>query len=472
MARAVPYDAIVLDVMLPGADGFEVCRRLRSDGVWTPVLMLTARDAVDDRVVGLDAGADDYLTKPFSFEELLARLRALTRRAPVERPPVLEVGRPPPRSGGTSRLARRPGARPVGEGVRPARAVHAPARDHADSHAAARRRVGHLVREPLQRRRRLRPLPAGEDRPPVRRATRSRRCAASGTGCAQTDAMSRLPDPGPPDPRLRGRDGRRACRGRPLRLRARRRRSCSRSVDQTLVAQAREEIGTGRVDADTGGGTTLAQRFGTDGRLHRSQPGGVPPLVDRQVLAEALAGRRVWVDSRISGRPGEWRIFVRPLPSGTAVVVVARSLAPREESLDHLRHELVLFLPLALLAACLGGYALAAGALRPVEAMRRRADAVTAGEPSRLPVPPARDEVVAARADAERHARPGSRLRSSTSAASSQMRATSSGHRSPSSRRSSSSRCAGRARTRSSRAHFARRPRRRSDCHGSQTTCC
>ena len=92
MAKAVPYDAIVLDVMLPGADGFEICRRLRGSGVWAPVLMLTARDAVDDRVNGLDAGADDYLTKPFAFEELLARIRALTRRAPVERPPVLEVG--------------------------------------------------------------------------------------------------------------------------------------------------------------------------------------------------------------------------------------------------------------------------------------------------------------------------------------------------------------------------------------------
>jgi two-component system OmpR family response regulator len=92
MAQAVPYDAIVLDVMLPGLDGFAVCRRLRQEGVWSPVLMLTARDAVDDRVSGLDAGADDYLTKPFSFEELLARLRSLTRRAPVERPPVLTVG--------------------------------------------------------------------------------------------------------------------------------------------------------------------------------------------------------------------------------------------------------------------------------------------------------------------------------------------------------------------------------------------
>jgi two-component system OmpR family response regulator len=91
MANAVDYDAIVLDVMLPGVDGFEVCRKLRAGAIWTPVLMLTARDAVDDRVVGLDAGADDYLVKPFSFEELLARLRALTRRAPVERPAVLEV---------------------------------------------------------------------------------------------------------------------------------------------------------------------------------------------------------------------------------------------------------------------------------------------------------------------------------------------------------------------------------------------
>ena len=92
MARATEYDAIVLDVMLPGVDGFEVCRRLREAGTWSPVLMLTARDAVDDRVAGLDAGADDYLTKPFSFAELLARLRALARRPPVERPAVLEVG--------------------------------------------------------------------------------------------------------------------------------------------------------------------------------------------------------------------------------------------------------------------------------------------------------------------------------------------------------------------------------------------
>ncbi|HEU5363537.1 MAG TPA: response regulator transcription factor, partial [Gaiellaceae bacterium] len=92
MAQAAPYDVVVLDVMLPGLDGFEVLRRLRADGVWTPVLMLTARDAVADRVGGLDSGADDYLTKPFSFAELFARLRAIARRGPVERPAVLQLG--------------------------------------------------------------------------------------------------------------------------------------------------------------------------------------------------------------------------------------------------------------------------------------------------------------------------------------------------------------------------------------------
>jgi two-component system, OmpR family, response regulator len=92
MAGAADYDAIVLDVMLPGMNGFETLAALREQGRWTPVLMLTARDAVEDRIAGLDVGADDYLTKPFSFAELLARLRAIARRGPVERPTILEVG--------------------------------------------------------------------------------------------------------------------------------------------------------------------------------------------------------------------------------------------------------------------------------------------------------------------------------------------------------------------------------------------
>ena len=92
MAQSHDYDAIVLDVMLPGINGFETCRRLRSEGVWAPVLMLTARDSVEDRVAGLDTGADDYLVKPFAFAELLARLRALTRRGNPGLPSVLRVG--------------------------------------------------------------------------------------------------------------------------------------------------------------------------------------------------------------------------------------------------------------------------------------------------------------------------------------------------------------------------------------------
>jgi two-component system OmpR family response regulator len=92
MVHAAGYDAVVLDVMLPGADGVDTCQALRADGMRLPVIMVTARDAVGDRVRGLDAGADDYLTKPFSLAELLARLRALARRGPAQLPTVLEAG--------------------------------------------------------------------------------------------------------------------------------------------------------------------------------------------------------------------------------------------------------------------------------------------------------------------------------------------------------------------------------------------
>jgi two-component system, OmpR family, response regulator len=92
MAGTERYDVVVLDVMLPGLDGFATCRELRAREIWTPVLMLTARDATEDRIEGLDTGADDYLVKPFAFGELLARLRALVRRAPAERPTELEAG--------------------------------------------------------------------------------------------------------------------------------------------------------------------------------------------------------------------------------------------------------------------------------------------------------------------------------------------------------------------------------------------
>jgi two-component system OmpR family response regulator len=92
MAGSTRFDVLVLDVMLPGIDGFETCRRLRADGVRCPILLLTARDGIGDRVTGLNEGADDYLIKPFSFDELLARVRALARRPPTQRPAVFEVG--------------------------------------------------------------------------------------------------------------------------------------------------------------------------------------------------------------------------------------------------------------------------------------------------------------------------------------------------------------------------------------------
>ena len=125
---ATEYDAIVLDVMLPGIDGFEVCRQLREAEVWAPVLMLTARDGVRDRVAGLDAGADDYLTKPFSYAELLARMRALFRRGPAQRPTELTVGdlRLDPATRRAWRGETRD--RALDEGVRRARDVHAAAR--------------------------------------------------------------------------------------------------------------------------------------------------------------------------------------------------------------------------------------------------------------------------------------------------------------------------------------------------------
>jgi DNA-binding response OmpR family regulator len=92
LAQGADYEAVVLDLMLPGIDGFTVCRQLRGAGRWMPVLMLTARTDVTDRIRGLDAGADDYLVKPFDFGELLARLRALMRRGPVERPAIVAIG--------------------------------------------------------------------------------------------------------------------------------------------------------------------------------------------------------------------------------------------------------------------------------------------------------------------------------------------------------------------------------------------
>lgn len=167
------------------------------------------------------------------------------------------------------------------------------------------------------------------------------------------------------------------------------------SVDQALVPQAREAAARvhedrGLVDPDVGGGTTLAQFVTRTGAVTRSSPAHLPLLIPADRLEVALRGS-LRGSTELSRPHGEWRYLAVPARGG--LVVVARSLAPRAESLQRLFRELLFAAPLALLLASLAGYGLAAAALRPVEAMRRRAAAVSATSPGRLPVPAARDEI-------------------------------------------------------------------------------
>ena len=168
MASETPYGAILLDVMLPGFDGFEVCRRLRAAGILSPVLMLTARDDIGDRVRGLDVGADGYLVKPFSLLELAARLRALARRDDRARPVVLIEGD----------LRLEPASKRVWRGTSE---IELSAKEFSLlelflRHPGAvltrsqnpRRRLGHRLRRHLERRRPVRQLPPAQDRHPLR----------------------------------------------------------------------------------------------------------------------------------------------------------------------------------------------------------------------------------------------------------------------------------------------------------------
>jgi signal transduction histidine kinase len=165
------------------------------------------------------------------------------------------------------------------------------------------------------------------------------------------------------------------------------------SVDQTLAGQSRDELSHEHTDADAGGGATLAEVVAPNGSVLRAEPHQLRLLLDRASLARAFSGQRILVNEHVPGQLGEWRVLAVSNPSKATVAVVARSLEPRVESLDHLRHELIIFLSLALVATSLGGYALAAGALRPVETLRRRAETITAGEEASLPLPRARDEI-------------------------------------------------------------------------------
>ena len=180
-------DAIVLDVSMPDVDGLEVCRRLRAAGDRTPVLMLTARDAVDDRVAGLDAGADDYLVKPFALKELQARLRALLRRTEADARGRAALRRPRARPGRARGPPRRPRDRALAHRVQPARAVPRAPAPGPDPLADLRARVGLRLRRDAPTRSASTSATCGaRPRPAASRACCTR-CAASATSCGTTE---------------------------------------------------------------------------------------------------------------------------------------------------------------------------------------------------------------------------------------------------------------------------------------------
>ena len=248
------------------------------------------------------------------------------------------------------------------------------------------------------------------------------------------------------------------------------------SVDQTLHAQAAEAAVRAHeeqslVDPDAAGGATLAQLLAADGTIVRNSRAGLAPLIDAADARAVAGGSRVLRSITLKRPEGDWRVIAIPTRDEVGVVVVARSLEPREETLRRLFREFLIAAPLALLLASLAGYGLAAAALRPVEAMRRRAAAVTAAAPGRLPVPPAPDEI-SRLATTLNDMLARLKARSSTSGGSSPTRATSCALRWRCCAPSSSSRCAGRARRRSSRRRCVRPPRRPSVSRGSPRTCC
>ena len=467
------YDAIVLDVMLPGINGFETCRRLRKDGIWSPVLMLTARDSVEDRVAGLDTGADDYLVKPFAFAELLARLRALARRGDAERPSVLEVGDlrlDPATPGGQARGQRDP---LVGEGVRAARDVHAPARPGALPPAPARARLGLRLREPLERRRRLRPPPAAEDRRAVRAAL-ARDGPRRGLPAAGGRRRERAADQAP---------GRRAhfavamavvlaAHGlvplRPARIAPRRSRStasfgCARRTWPRSSASR-----TPRSLTDSGGrlierGESYAQLLDPRGRVLEATPPLGLRIAAHAAGARAAAGATPIFANRL--RPSRASTSPRgcsPRRSTRGgrklVLVVGATRGNDSETLASFRDELLIAGPVALILASLAGLPARRPRAAPgrVDAPARGRDL---GRDARRAAAGARDarRGRAARRDAERDARAArgraparARLRRRRRArAANAARAAAHGARAraaprPTRRRSSARRCAGR----------------------------
>ena len=315
LARATEYDAIVLDVMMPGLDGFETCRRLRADGVWVPVIMLTARDAVEDRVRGLDGGADDYLTKPFSLAELVARLRALARRGPLRAP-----------GGARGRATCGSTRRPARSGAA-SREIELSAREFALLETFMRRPGQVLtqlqllesawdlgLRAALERGRGLRALPAREDRPALRRAVDRDRSRARATGCARTGAgREPAPDPAAAHGRVRrgdgaGAGGRRAVRlpaaaGRPRRERGRWARVARRGRGRVRACVARARRATRR--------RASRSCSASDGRVLDSAGGAAAPA-SRRPSSSGRRGSAIELERRVPGIEGDRARAGRP----------------------------------------------------------------------------------------------------------------------------------------------------------------
>ena len=391
-----PYDAIVLDLMLPDLDGFEVCRQLRRGRRWAPIIMLTARDAVVDRVSGLDAGADDYLTKPFAFSELLARLRALIRRGPGERPAVLaSVISPSTRPHTGSRagqsavdltakefallefLMRRPGQ------VLTRTQILEHVWDFAyegDSNVVdvyiryLREKVDRPFGLEDDRDGPGQRLPAARGRAPVTLTIRARLalvCAALvGAMVVGLGAIVYL------------------------RLEA----DLRAAADDGLVTRA-EELISQPVTGDTidigpsDVGDIFAQIMSADGRVVATTPGLEGDVLAPSDLATTSGESIRETVVQAGGEPLLSRVLAARQADGT-ILILGVAFDDQREALDRLLGLLVVVAPLAAALAAMVGWVVAAAALRPVERMRRESEAISGSEPSRrLEVPATRDEL-------------------------------------------------------------------------------
>ena len=413
-AREGGYDAVVLDLMLPGLSGYQVCERLRAERNWVPVLILSAKDGEYDQADGLDLGADDYMTKPFSYVVLAARLRALLRRGARPRPAVLAAGDLSPRPGGPDRPPRRYRHRADRPGVRAARVP-----DAAGRPGGARRRncsstSGIPMRSATSTSSRSTRGMCDARSTPRSGKMPCRRCAGQATGSPPTAA------------RDRARRKRAAVAGwwrrRSLRARLTLITSAGLAVALALAAlllasalrsalingldgsarQGAVEVATlldqGRLPSPVPvpPDTVTVQVLDAAGRIVNVSPGAdrlVPMLAPAQAREAARTGRARMLAGPPLGMPSLLRVVAVPA-RGQHVVIAAVSFAQVHDSLATLARALFIGTPLLFGLLALAIWLVTGYTLRPIAELRRGAAEVTGtGVPRDLPVPPARDEV-------------------------------------------------------------------------------